>query len=139
LQVEFWSARIKASFATPHSSCSTSDEFDQLFICINNWIAHLSLTIAQLDPHRCASAYMYVTDIGVVKQRLQTTKPKNMSYGCAHQLALLHIVENTSALASTSSTQTSTLCCCRTSSKIPFLGDTEVAITNCVSGNAFIR
>jgi hypothetical protein len=82
---------------------------------------------------------MYVTDVGVVKQGLQTTKPKNMSYGCAHQLTLLHIVENTSALASTSSTQTSTLCCCRTSSKIPLLGDAEIAITNCVSGNAFIR
>jgi hypothetical protein len=47
---------------------------------------------------------MYVTDIGVVKQRLQTTKPKNMSYGSAHQLTLLHIIENTSALASASGT-----------------------------------
>jgi hypothetical protein len=47
---------------------------------------------------------MYVADIGVVKQRLQTTKPKNMSYGSAHQLTLLHIIENTSALASASGT-----------------------------------
>jgi hypothetical protein len=47
---------------------------------------------------------MYVTDVGVVKQGLQTTKPKNMSYGSTHQLALLHIIENTSALASASGT-----------------------------------
>jgi hypothetical protein len=75
-----------------------------LFICIDNWIAHLSLTIAQFDPHRCATAYMYVTDVGVVEQWLQTTKPKNMSYGSTHQLTLLHIIENTSALASASGT-----------------------------------
>jgi hypothetical protein len=47
---------------------------------------------------------MYVTDVGVVEQWLQTTKPKNMSYGSTHQLALLHIIENTSALASASGT-----------------------------------
>jgi hypothetical protein len=104
LQVEFWSACIKASLATPHSSCSSADEFDQLFICVDNWITHLSLTIAQLDPHRCATAYMYVTDVGVVKQGLQTTKPKNMSDSCAHQLALLHIIEHASTFASTSCT-----------------------------------
>jgi hypothetical protein len=47
---------------------------------------------------------MYVTDVGVVKQGLQTTKPKNMSYGSTHQLALLHVIEHASTLASTSST-----------------------------------